>query len=87
MEGCSSCVKLLKCYDSELNSINITEGYSLPNIRTCFSPTSYVQFDILLVLKEHQFVQTESLPLSLKYEFSILCFSSRLNGVSYSATF
>jgi len=51
MEACNRCVKQLKCYDSELGSINITEGYSMPNSRTCFSPTSYAPFVLLLVLK------------------------------------
>jgi hypothetical protein len=51
MVACSSCVKQLKSDDSELNSINRTEGYSMPNIRTCFCPTSYAPFAVLLVLK------------------------------------
>jgi hypothetical protein len=87
MEVCSSCVKQLKCYDSELNSINITEGYSMPNIITCFSPTSYVPFVLLLVLKGTSVCVSGSPFCQLKVVIFLLVLCKLIKLVSYSVTF
>jgi len=87
MEACSSCVKQLKCYDSELNSINITEGYSMPNSRTCFSPTSNAPYTVLLVLKGTS-VCASGMPFchhNVGIFHLVLC--KVIKWISYSVTF
>jgi len=87
MEACSSCVKQLKCYDSKLNSINITEGYSMPNIRTRFSPTSYAPFALLLVLKGTSVCAIGSPFCQLNVVIFLLVLCKVMKLVSHSVTF